>query len=131
MSEEVFPDPVEDRSESLNYHCTRHGGCNCSDRPLSRSNHEEAEEFEFPDQATIDTWNGVIYTLAGVETHRYHEMYSFILSNGDRSKCNSKNAKAQMMPADAYKKTRSVRTYYDSDGVFGFTFFDNKSKPIW
>ena len=36
LSNEVSPDPTEDRGESVNDHCTANGGCNCSDRSEER-----------------------------------------------------------------------------------------------
>jgi hypothetical protein len=80
----------------------------------------------------IESWkNGVIYTFAGVfQTESYNKL-TFILSNGRKSE-RGNQGEAYKMPANAYKKTRSVRTYYDVHyGVDGFTFFDKNSKPIW
>ena len=31
---------------------------------------DNTEVFEFPNQAMIDSWNGAIYALAGVETNK-------------------------------------------------------------
>ncbi len=95
----------------------------------------EVVEFEFPDQAMIESWkNGVIYTFAGVVPRNAFTKLTFILSNGAKSARTDHygEKKAQKMPANAYKKIRSVKTYYDDEyGVAGFTFFDKNSKPIW
>ena len=62
--------------------------CNCKKYECDNfhdidNEYEEAEKFEFPDEAMIESWNGVIYTLAGVEIdHDYRLFSNLILSNG-------------------------------------------------
>ena len=47
---------------------------------------ENKQVFEFPTDATIDSWNGVIHKFAGVEAHSVDACpENFILSNGERS----------------------------------------------
>ena len=91
-------------------------GCTCSNRPSNAHYEKFKQYFDFPDQAMIESWNGVIYTLAGVEKDYYRHFCNFILSNG--AKFNQQRGypeKVLMMPANAYMKTRSLRTYYDRD----------------
>ena len=59
-------------------------GCTCSNRPSNAHYEKFKQYFDFPDQAMIESWNGVIYTLAGVKVYG-GRLYNFILSNGAKS----------------------------------------------
>ena len=83
--------------------------CNCKKYECDNfhdidNEYEEAEEFEFPDEAMIESWkNGVIYTLAGVDFYENILFSNLILSNGAKMYYMdwNKYKKAKMMPANA------------------------------
>jgi hypothetical protein len=99
-------------------------------------NAESTKAFEWPTQAMVEQWNGVLHYLIGFENNQQDGTSKFfnpILSNGDRSHQRDACVKqyyTHMMPEGSQDKIRSVTIHFYGN-IYGFSFFDKDRKLLW